>query len=183
MRQPFRILRQVIIVLSSLLCIASLVFWIRSPRNGDTLKLTRAPTSWRLITANGHLCLAHTVWLNTDERQRGLRLNNSERSFLGFGITQAENPQSYAVPAPGMITYATNVKTYFIPLWFSAALFSILPLLHLRLMAIQFFRRKSGLCPHCGYDLRASQNLCPECGRSVQPTKNKIQNPPLPTPR
>jgi hypothetical protein len=36
-------------------------------------------------------------------------------------------------------------------------------------------RTARGLCPECGYDIRASADRCPECGTAIQ------QNCPMPT--
>ena len=52
------------------------------------------------------------------------------------------------------------------PIWFLTLKFALLPaywLLTYRKRGRQD-RIKHGLCPTCGYDLRASPDACPECG-------------------
>lgn len=51
-----------------------------------------------------------------------------------------------------------------IPLWLPASVFAVLPALWL---SKGLRRRRRGLCPNCGYDLRANPDRCPECGTAA----------------
>lgn len=56
---------------------------------------------------------------------------------------------------------------YFIPLWFMLMLTAVVPIWwlnnHLKYRR-RCFRLANGLCPRCGYDVRASGERCSECG-------------------
>lgn len=57
-----------------------------------------------------------------------------------------------------------------LPCWFVLLLAGVLPALWLRRFSPwgrRRFREQHGLCPTCGYDLRASLERCPECGRPI----------------
>jgi hypothetical protein len=72
-------------------------------------------------------------------------------SFLGFGFTGHQGPSS-------------RLGAIWFPHWFAALVFAILPALRLRSILRTRRRIRLGLCPQCGYDLRASPDRCPECG-------------------
>jgi len=59
-----------------------------------------------------------------------------------------------------------------IPYWLPTLLFAILPgfmsFSTLRRRLLLRYRRRHGLCIHCGYDLRATPKRCPECGAETE---------------
>jgi hypothetical protein len=56
------------------------------------------------------------------------------------------------------------------PLWAVALVCAVLPALWLaEARRAKRRRRAAGLCPACGYDLRASSDCCPECGTKFAP--------------
>jgi hypothetical protein len=50
------------------------------------------------------------------------------------------------------------------PYWFVAGLAALPPVVRFRRLRQRCRRGRSGLCPGCGYDLRATPERCPECG-------------------
>ena len=63
------------------------------------------------------------------------------------------------------------------PCWFVCLLYCLLPARRLVLWLRQRRRRTSGLCPTCGYDLRASKDRCPECGTVMAVTTGAPKKP------
>ncbi len=77
----------------------------------------------------------------------------AHRVWLGF---QTE------VPSPPLRSGFERVL--FVPDWFLAAVFGVLPYRAVRRWRSARRDRLVGRCRRCGYDLRASPGRCPECG-------------------
>jgi hypothetical protein len=71
---------------------------------------------------------------------------------LGFGY--------FPGPAPDGRRYSFT----FVPHWFFALVLAVVPLRRLYRAGRRARRATGGLCPRCGYDIRATPARCPECG-------------------
>jgi hypothetical protein len=95
-------------------------------------------------------------------------------SRLKFRVTRATAPVPTTGPAwPGVVRPVTGREESFgmiVPLWMPVVATALLSAVR---AGLWWRRRKhrreaAGLCPSCGYDLRASPERCPECGATVR---------------
>jgi hypothetical protein len=80
--------------------------------------------------------------------------------FLGFAWSRFELGDKYE-----------TFVAFVVPCWSVVLGTSLLPLLALRRRHLSRHRRRAGLCPTCGYDLRATPDRCPECGTAAPPVR------------
>jgi hypothetical protein len=72
----------------------------------------------------------------------------------------------------------TRSTTFFVRWWLIVILTAILPVARFGPLVWRQWRSEhaEGLCPNCGYDLRATPERCPECGAEVSDQKSAISN-------
>ena len=96
-------------------------------------------------------------------RRDGLlaRLGVSHWSFDSPASATDPGTDVSAAAATGSMRY----DVWYVPHWLIAALPVLLPVVAAVRQQRQRKRCRLGLCPACGYDLRATPDRCPECGR------------------
>ena len=198
MRRFLRIALNIVTALSLLLAIATTVFWMRSRIINDDAWFYYSRTSaTRTYSDTGILSQAGILeiysWSRSIDTQEGFDNDDgllSPRSYreglnyrrypVGSGGRggsfwwrhgfRFEWPRWHATPQ-GYHLGRYTLAAFSAPHWFFFLLFTILPCLWLfRRLRSFLHRSRAGLCPICGYDLRASPDQCPECGAARQPT-------------
>jgi hypothetical protein len=170
-RRLARILPNAFTVLWLLLFVAVGVLWVRSIGYDGSLGFERHSNSYWATSQLGYARLSYTrSYHGPDPRvAQGWCTWSSARSYpghripgvLGFSVTAGHYVPVGSAPMAPPWKYGVRVT---IPYWFLALLVVFWPV---RKALIRRKRRRSsrrGLCPTCGYDLRATPERCPECG-------------------
>jgi hypothetical protein len=181
-----RRLFNLVAALSLLLTAAVCVLWARSYRLSDQLTWQRHDGTRWAHTAQGHLVLGH--WLSDQSGQAaslyGLtyardaaRPAISELFWMLAGCFNRGETNvtwqrcGFAWYEKRRADVSSVTATAVAPFWSIALATAALPLswttTRLRARARAHRRNKLGLCPTCGYDLRATPDRCPECGGVV----------------
>ncbi|HEX2971642.1 MAG TPA: hypothetical protein VHP11_04885 [Tepidisphaeraceae bacterium] len=173
-------------LLSLLICLGSLLLWARSLAYWDLLALR---VGRHHLILNTHPDVINFAW-DTREGPPGdlqwrfipspitwtrQQPDGSVRQVIGRNWTRftfSRNQGGEWDPKTNK-NYNLSGHGLTVPLWFLAAV-SCLPSIPVLTRQIRNrYRRRSGLCPTCGYDLRATPDRCPECGRLNSPSDIK----------
>ena len=160
--------------LSLVLCVAVTVLWERSYRWMDQVRRWFPPGAILLAHSDhGRVYLAAAWGLDHSNRgweresrdvagqpgvwERDAGAANYSVSLLGFGYVNFDRVEGIA----------DRLRLVTVPHWFLSVSLAALP--GVRLVRAMRRRRhaRAGLCPACGYDLRATSGRCPECGTPV----------------
>jgi hypothetical protein len=104
----------------------------------------------------------------SDDWNLGIEHRDGTWSFAGLSVKRSTGRTEYSVSSQPLLIY---VPFYLLTLASGGPL---------ACMLISGVRRRNcrartlaGLCPHCGYDLRATKDRCPECGTPVPTSQSK----------
>jgi hypothetical protein len=150
---------------SIFLFLAACLLWSGSYSAGDIIGYESSWFTASLQSRGGQLAFAFTRrtspmpsgewrgrgWIHQDESDASA-ITNNRSGFAAVG-GQVINGVDWAATRSALV----------VPIWSIAAVLAI-PSGGVIVHRIRQSRRPPGLCPSCGYDLRASPGRCPECG-------------------
>jgi hypothetical protein len=175
---------RIVAALSLTLCAGTVVLWVRSYTTTATaidverqflVQLLPSISSIPLTCRRSHIIAADrqgvsyvVVNLHVFGEPHGWKFSHndypggdpermkSDVGFLGFGYRTGN-----------YVSFRGEDSWYewTVPYWFLVLALAVLPSLAISKALRKRHQRKSGHCPACGYDLRATPDRCPECGR------------------
>jgi hypothetical protein len=167
-----RLLLNFLTLLSLLLCAAVAALWVRSYGGTDRLELAERASGWGVYLNRGHFTVTtyrtggmsemvpmplkyERETANMEPHRTGIRNATRDWSVAGFRFARRVDEDGWTDRLLAM------------PLWALCLLLAAVPAVR----SIRWLRgrrrdrrTRGGLCPTCGYDLRATPRQCPECG-------------------
>jgi len=178
-------------IISLVLMAAVLVFWHRGFRVRDSMELDWADKQGRFDVTNSRGALT-SIWRAPSSKLDFFiewpRLDRNHWSAWSTpqpldGAVPFETVHYYGTP-PTWHTFGgaiyvggPGILSLTIPIWWLLPALAVLPGVGLLNLAQKRRRHASGLCIHCGYDLRHSPDRCPECGSAVHTPDEPVAVP------
>jgi hypothetical protein len=158
MRCIARILLNALTVLPLVLFLANIVLWVRSYRVSDRFR--------HLHTAQGPgvgmWTDPGTLWFWYEPRQDHKYDGPTRFHYWAETATEpATAAGHFQIHAERSSILGWELR---IPTVYAALMTASMPSIRLSRRYHVWLRRRHGLCPSCGYDLRATPGRCPECG-------------------
>lgn len=168
--------RHMVLSFVLVLLAVQLLIWYRSHTLGDEVRRYREPRDFQVMSLNGFVMVSwgelwsqhyppppgwhFSFWpLTRDPVHIDGDLSGAARNaWLSFGYDR------WVHSSPG---FTADAQVLLFPHWFPTLVLGLLSALatrNLLTLTRREHRRAAGLCPTCGYDLRASSERCPECG-------------------
>jgi hypothetical protein len=172
-----RRLLNLVTALSLLLCVALCVLWARSYWRRDSI-VYNAPGELSAISSNhssvyferntgwpwGPVRGKNWQWRSDTPAVGSTWDSDVSRRVVRFRFLR------FAWAAHDPPAEAYRLRMLIVPYWSLTLLTAILPAIWFRAAWRRRVRRRrdaGGLCPACGYDLRATPGRCPECGAAA----------------
>jgi hypothetical protein len=164
-------------IVSLLLCVAVCVLWVRSYSVTDYFLLIHRGGKTAVGVTSGQLYVSRSLSDDIADFSRfgpsgfkqqwpasnGLEFRATQRQFGDYETHWQYGDFELFADYSGHHYY----QFAFAPCWSALVLLAIMPMGYAVSALPRNQRKRRGLCPACGYDLRASPERCPECGTSA----------------
>lgn len=172
-------LRGVVLTFCVSLLVILVVMWLRSYRVSDawTYRHTGAADDGAMKVrtfgvwwARGSMVMQYDAWqvfTHVRPGRHAVRWTRHPASTASEGLVHVKPKQ---LPLGFMYagdTVGASSRAIAVPAWLPVLVLGLSVAWFGRRSYVRWRRNRLGLCPRCGYDLRASEGKCPECGEEI----------------